>query len=210
MGTSVHLTGSAPAVAQWSRATAGLHAQLVALLDWQTAAPSRSKYARLISSLYSIVPAVERRIADVPGWSEYDTPITEHTRSEQLARDLRSLGMPLPPPCAATLVPSIASTAHAFGAAFVLQDLRWQGAALARKLGPILGITEHAGLCYLSATTLALRSSAGLLVATLELWTREATPSQKRASIATATATLESIVKLCAQAAEKPETATPA
>jgi heme oxygenase len=197
-------------VVQLSRATAVLRAQLVALLEWQAAAPSRDKYATLLRSLYSIVPAVERRIADVPGWSEYGVPMKERGRSDQLARDLRGMGMPLPPLCAAAMVPAIATTAQAFGAAFALQDLRWDGAALARRLGATLGMSERAGLCYLSATYFELRSSAGLLAATLELWAREATPSQKRASIATATATLESIVQLCARAAEQTQTVSPA
>lgn len=181
------------------QATGALHAQLESVLQLglqSRAEPiTQARYVRFLHVMQAVTPALEDRIARVPGWFELMPRAQQRRRAERLERDLiavlgSNVGR-LPPRCA---LPEIELICHALGASYVLEGSSLGGVVIARSLGPALGLTAEHGLSFVCAYGTQLREYWDEFTQTLELWARTASAPEQDLAVSCAQATFRALI----------------
>jgi heme oxygenase len=134
-------------------ATRTLHLRIEQRLNVERGRWTRDRYAGFLKGTLAVVAptevSIERHLRPY-----FDASEGPAAASHRLARDLDALGADPVPPRLESL-PDIASPAHAFGAAYVLEGSRLGGQLVARALKRRLDLDER-HLTYLAANAAAV------------------------------------------------------
>jgi heme oxygenase len=181
-------------IARLRQETGALHTQLEKVLPLGAQLLTREHYARFLGVMHAVVPDLEERIANVPGWSSLLPHAEQRRRAALLRCDLEVLGAHVARAPLRCQLPVIDAPACAFGASYVLEGSTLGGVVIARTLGPTLALTPERGLGFLCAYGSQLRERWSEFVAALETWSASASERERDLTVATARATFEAFV----------------
>jgi heme oxygenase len=184
MGTPTTVAAALPEILR--SATRTLHLRIEQRLNVEHGHWTRDRYAGFLKGTLAVVApteaAIERHLR--PYFAAPDEPTAASTR---LTRDLEALGVDRTPRPLAS-VPDIASAAHAFGAAYVLEGSRLGGQLIARVLTHRLGL-DAGQLTYLAGNAAAVGARWRAFRDSLEAYGRTVDCRTRDLAAATALAT---------------------
>jgi heme oxygenase (biliverdin-IX-beta and delta-forming) len=125
--------------------TAVQHKRLEEVVDVLNPALTRADYGALLSDFYAFYAPLERQIFESPTWAGLEFDLAARRKLPLLKRDLKALGVALPPWCPEI---KLEGFAQLLGGLYVTEGATLGGQVMTRHLKTSLNLTPDSGAAF--------------------------------------------------------------